>query len=297
MMGVMRSVRDELVSASAHHVGLCDIPPAHYIEPALASSVIFSAPHAGRYYATEMFCENQLERARTLEEQGTDNIVSALASAGYAGLIASASRAVVDVNRPISAQDSKLHTATEPGTYTNNTPYQPYISAGYGVIPRLDATRQPLHDAMLESCLVKQILTLHHLPYHNRIEQMLADASRHNGQALLCDIHSMPDDHTNRRLADIIFGNLHGATCTQTLSRKIDQFMSIAGFSWSWNSPYAGGYITRHYGLNTQHQTLQIEINRAIFETPQRQIHYAQLSRITKMLSSLAAIISDGVAD
>jgi len=309
MIDAMRSVRqqsdipsaDWRSDASAYsYSALADIPPAHFIAPSSSSGLLFSAPHAGRHYASEMFSKSKLANARTLEEQGTDVIVRELARQGYHALIASASRAVVDLNRPIFAQDSKLHPITADGPDALIKLYQPYIRAGYGVIPRLDAKRRPLHACMLNPLLVEQIFTLHHIPYHRRLEQMIDHASAYHSQILLCDIHSMPDDHAHRQQADIIFGNLHGATCTRIISRSIDQFMKTSGFSWGWNTPYAGGFITRHYGLNKdrahiQVQTLQIELNRTLFETPQRRVDSARLGQISALLSGLSAILADSL--
>lgn len=309
MIQHMRTVPDTLSADNAElapHAGtgylcpLAQIPPAQFLNPSSASAVLFSAPHAGRYYATEMFAADQLAAASTLEEKGTDVIVQTLSEHGYPALIPNISRAVVDLNRPSFAQDSKLHNILDMGDSGKASLYKSYISAGYGVIPRLDAQRRPLHKGMLESALVTDILVLHHTPYHQSLAGMIHHASSHNSQILLCDIHSMPDDHSNRHLPDILFGNLHGVTCSQQTVNKIEQYMSQSGLSWAWNTPYAGGYITRHYGLNSaiedcHVQAVQIEINRAMLETQHRQTDMDGLKQITEQLAGLSQTLADSL--
>ena len=95
MIQHMRTVPDTLSADNAElapHAGtgylcpLAQIPPAQFLNPSSASAVLFSAPHAGRYYATEMFAADQLAAASTLEEKGTDVIVQTLSEHGYPAL-------------------------------------------------------------------------------------------------------------------------------------------------------------------------------------------------------------------
>ena len=89
-------------------------------------------------------------------------------------------------------------------------------------------------------------------------------------------------------------------TCSQQTVNKIEQYMSQSGLSWAWNTPYAGGYITRHYGLNSaiedcHVQAVQIEINRAMLETQHRQTDMDGLKQITEQLADLSQTLADSL--
>ena len=76
--------------------------------------------------------------------------------------------------------------------------------------------------------------------------------------------------------------------------------MKQSGYSWAWNTPYAGGYITRHYGLNTaiercHVQTVQIEINRTLLETRHRQCNLAGLKQLAEILFGLSERLADNL--
>ena len=259
------------------------------------SPLIISAPHAGSCYAAELFSTDNLTKARAFEETGTEWIASSLSSPLRPSVIAQAARAVVDVNRPASALDTHLHDGIAPCTDT----YRRYVEAGYGVIPRLDRYRRPLHKNRIPLALAHQIITTHHRPYHQLLETHIDTGMEHQPKLLLMDIHSMPDETHNRQYPDFVFGNLFGATLEHRLVKHIDQFMRSTKWSWRWNSPYAGGYTTRHYGLDdnpayTRLSALQIECNRSLFETTKgtdNQVLNAMCQTLEEMCQMLEAEI------
>ena len=89
------------------------------------------------------------------------------------------------------------------------------------------------------------------------------------GKAILIDCHSMP---ANVRVAggsrrpDIIIGDRYGASAAHDLSRAAVSFLSGLGYHVVRNKPYAGGFITEHYGRPGRGlHALQIEINRGLY--------------------------------
>jgi len=76
--------------------------------------------------------------------------------------------------------------------------------------------------------------------------------------------------------------------------------MKDSGYSWRWNTPYAGGYITRHYGLeaddtdgNTPVQVLQIEVNRGLYSTSAGLLDENRLEPVKQLLSQLLVALTD----
>lgn len=87
--------------------------------------------------------------------------------------------------------------------------------------------------------------------------------------AVLIDCHSMPGSirmgDTSIR-PDIIIGDRYGTSASAELTHMAVQFLEELGFVTVCNKPYAGGFITEHYGrpLRSLH-ALQIEVNRSIY--------------------------------
>jgi N-formylglutamate amidohydrolase len=63
-----------------------------------------------------------------------------------------------------------------------------------------------------------------------------------------------------------VLGDRFGASCDARLTRFIREVLQRAGYEVQVNRPYAGGFITEHYGCPGQRvHALQIEINRALY--------------------------------
>jgi N-formylglutamate deformylase len=66
--------------------------------------------------------------------------------------------------------------------------------------------------------------------------------------------------------ADFVLGDAHGTACSPLVTRLVEGVLAAQGFSVRRNDPYAGGYITRHYGRPREGiQALQIEIARDLY--------------------------------
>ena len=281
---------------------------------AATKNLIITVPHGGRCYPEGWFTPANYLRARSLEDTGTDILGLVLAKAHRPCLIAQIGRGVVDLNRPEEAMDSQLCpdiTRKIPSVYT------PYIAAGYGVIPRLSAAREPIYDTPFSQTQAEDILASFHRPYHRMLRQKLDAMLAENPHILLIDLHSMPDPNRQfqprkqmarqRGLPDFIFGNLHGATLPACLATTIDEVMhhrgeNSAAFSWGWNAPYAGGYTTRFYGVEYNKQTdkrlsvLQIEVNRTLYLDKHNQLDSTALMAIARLLDRLMKKLEDALA-
>jgi len=302
------SLDGERLANESISVNFDALPQPLLVEGEAVAKSILSVPHGGRCYPHGWFDDSRQARARTLEDTGTDILGLMLAAPHRPALIAQIGRALCDLNRPEEAMDKQL---CPEGIFKPASVYKPYIAAGYGVIPRLSAAREPLYSAPFSPDEVVQIITRCHRPYHtlllNRLEAMLETASH----ILLVDLHSMPDPARQfnqkkapvprRALPDFIFGNLHGATLPAHLVEVIDTVMGSQNYSWGWNAPYAGGYTTRHYGLSFNKSAerrvsvLQIEVNRTLFLNPKGSV--AAGKKATGYLDSAALIAISATLD
>jgi N-formylglutamate deformylase len=106
-------------------------------------------------------------------------------------------------------------------------------------------------------------------PYHAALRRLIARTHVQFGFGVLIDCHSMPG---NVRVAgsntrpDFIIGDRYGTSASAELSRMAISILEEMGFTAIRNKPYAGGFITEHYGRPARGlHALQIEVNRAIY--------------------------------
>jgi N-formylglutamate amidohydrolase len=106
-------------------------------------------------------------------------------------------------------------------------------------------------------------------PYHDTLGALLLEAKREFGLAVLIDCHSMPSNSIADGGAgrpDFVLGDRFGTSCSGELTQTAASQLAALGYAVTLNKPYAGGYITEHYGRphKAQH-VLQIEINRSLY--------------------------------
>jgi N-formylglutamate amidohydrolase len=65
---------------------------------------------------------------------------------------------------------------------------------------------------------------------------------------------------------DFVLGDRYGTSCNSDLTDFAYSILKNLGFNVSRNKPYAGGFITEHYGRPASGlHALQIEINRGLY--------------------------------
>ena len=189
--------------------------------------------------------------------------------------------------------------------------FKPYVAAGYGVIPRLSADKQPLYERILDKAKWQRDFREMAQALSSKLANLLDRARMHYENVVLIDLHSMPDNPdrpsrtrffsaASRHLPDFVFGNLHGATLTQSTVGRVDAVMKQTGYSWNWNTPYAGGFITRHYGLRSEEdntsspiEVLQIEVNRRLLTTRNARLDDNSMKAIKQVIDQIVTTLCD----
>ena len=261
---------------------------------AVSSSVVLSCPHAGRIYPTEFIAASiaDITDLRGLEDFGVDQLIGGALGHGIPCVTNKVSRAYIDVNRPVDALDHLM--LISPPTSQSVKPSR-HVRAGYGLLPRLTAGREVIHRQLLPHNEVESRIALVHQPYHHAVQAALSNACSKFGRAILIDCHSMPShDQQNRPLADIILGDLHHSTFDQEIGKMLTTLIEDKGFSVAWNTPYAGGYITKNYGrARSNQQSIQIEINRRLYMKGKYQLNDSGVKRVSSLITKLCAALSD----
>jgi formiminoglutamase len=155
-----------------------------------------------------------------------------------------------------------------------------------GVIKTHTCYRRPIYKTGLapDRTLVDVLLDKYYRPYHAQIQRALAEGRPRIQLGLDC--HTMseigpdvaPDPGQSR--PKLCLGNAHGKACSQEMiDRLVACFVQAFGFDPSdvtQNRPFAGAFITRHYGGNPI-PWIQIEMNQSLYLMPQR--HESELLR------------------
>jgi N-formylglutamate deformylase len=92
---------------------------------------------------------------------------------------------------------------------------------------------------------------------------------------------------------DIVLGDAHGTACAPRATRLFEEVLSDLGYRVRRNDPYAGGYVTRHYGRPREGQhALQIEIARSLYMDEALIERNAGFARLRRDLGTLIAKLS-----
>ena len=228
------------------------------------AGVVFASPHSGSIYPEALIKHAKLSahQLRRNEDIYIDHLFHSASAAGAPLLRAIFPRVMVDVNRapdelpPIWADDLAQPT--------------PRAAAGLGVVPTYVSESQAIYATLPSRAQVRtRIERLYH-PYHAALQGLISAASARFGQCLLVDCHSMPGfAPMGSRRPDVILGDRFGSAChPDTLAHVQDCFIR-AGYNVGVNYPYAGGFVTTHYGQPQDGvEAIQIEINRDLYVNP-----------------------------
>lgn len=229
---------------------------------------VYNSPHSGRHYPSSFLHDSRLDSVaiRRSADHYVDELFSAAPELGAPLLAANFPRAYLDVNREPYELDPKMFDGPLP-PYANIGSLR--VAGGLGTIPRIVAENMEIYRRRLT---VEEGLTrieALYKPYHAALRKLIARTHARFGFSILIDCHSMP---SNIRLAgsdvhpDIIIGDRYGTSASAELSRAAVGILADLGFSAVRNKPYAGGFITEHYGRPVRGlHALQIEVNRGLY--------------------------------
>jgi N-formylglutamate amidohydrolase len=234
------------------------------------SPLVISSPHSGCIYSRHFLSLSRLDpkALRRSEDVDVDKLFTPAAQQCGAPLLkAHFPRAYVDVNREPYELDPSMFDGPLP-SFVNTRSVR--VSAGLGTIARLVDEGMPIYARPLPLSEIDRRLSAFYVPYHQALHDLIKTAHNAYGQSLLLDCHSMPSapatrsDHTSK--ADIVLGDRYGTSCDPDITALIESALRHCGYDVQRNTPYAGGFITQHYGAPARaRHALQIEINRALY--------------------------------
>ena len=153
----------------------------------------------------------------------------------------------------------------------------PRIASGLGVIPRVVAGGRAIFRGKLSEVEASRRIEHYWQPYHARLQSLLTESHDRFGEAILIDCHSMPHEaldglvKANTRRPDIVLGDRFGAAADSDLVEQVEAAFSSAGFLVVRNAPFAGAFVSQHYGRPSRRQhAIQIEIDRGLYMDERR---------------------------
>jgi N-formylglutamate amidohydrolase len=244
-------------------------PPFEVVAPvAQTLPLVFNSPHSGRCYPATFLASSRLDpqAIRRSEDTFVDELFAPAIARGAPLLKANFPRAWLDVNREPYELDPKMFDGTLP-SYANVRSIR--VAGGLGTIARIVSESEEIYSGPLpvEEGLAR--IDGVYKPYHRALRDLVIATHAAFGFAVLIDCHSMPSSirgSGGRVRPDIVLGDRYGTSCAGELTDVVAHGLTRLGYSVSRNKPYAGGFITEHYGQPTRGlHAMQIEINRCLY--------------------------------
>jgi N-formylglutamate amidohydrolase len=271
--------------------------PYDLVRPAsLTTPLIFSSPHSGRLYPSDMMAASVLDAdaIRRSEDVFVDGLVAQAPTFGIPLLSARYARAYIDVNRQPYELDQGMFADKLPAYADARTAR---VAAGLGSIARIVAEGQEIYRGKLLFADARQRIDGVHRPYHKALQGLIDEARETCGSVVLIDWHSMPSaaagGDPRHGVPDMVLGDRFGAACASAVTNLVEQELSRAGYRVARNAPYAGGFTTEFYGRPSKRvHALQIELNRALYLNEQTLEPTSGFERLAEDLGALAKTLA-----
>ncbi len=276
-------------------------PPFDVVEPEpLGAPLVFSSPHSGSVYPRRFLASARLDAMtlRRSEDAYVDELFAGVVARGAPLVRARFPRAYLDLNREPYELDPRMFESRLPG-FANTRSVR--VAGGLGTIARVVGDSQEIYAQRLKVDEVLARIDKLYKPYHRALQALLGRARRAFGIAVLVDCHSMPSvstlplpESTDRKIkADFVLGDRYGTSCDKDLIDCVEGELRQLGYSVLRNKPYAGGFITEHYGdpANNLH-AMQIEVNRALYMDERSLAKSERFDRVGADLSTVVAALA-----
>jgi len=272
-------------------------PPFEVLEPALyRGPLLFNSPHSGRVYPRDFLLASRLDLAtlRRSEDSFVDELIVGVVARGHPLVRAHFPRCFVDVNREPYELDPRMFDGRLP-SFANTRSMR--VAGGLGTVARVVGDAQEIYDQRISVAEALRRIDEFYKPYHRSLRRVFMHLHREFGAAVLIDCHSMPSAtgaKDERPRADLVLGDRYGTSCVPVIPETIEATMRQFGYVVSRNKPYAGGFITEHYGNPTVGlHAVQLEINRSLYMDER---HYQRAATFIRLASEFE-VLADRLAD
>ncbi len=279
-------------------------PPFDVVEPeVLACPLVFSSPHSGSVYPRRFLDSARLDALalRRSEDAFVDELFAGVHGLGAPLLRARFPRAFLDLNREAYELDPRMFDGRLPG-FANTRSVR--VAGGLGTIARVVGESQEIYTGRLDVAEALARIERLYKPYHARLRDLLDRARRAFGIAVLIDCHSMPSGSATtpgavekRPRTDFVIGDRHGTSSDPTFVEAVETAMRVRGYLVQRNKPYAGGFITEHYGAPLQgFHAIQIEVSRSLYMDERSLVRTHRFGAVAADLTAILSVLADTLA-
>lgn len=255
--------------------------------------VVFASPHSGRAYPPDFVAAARLDALalRRSEDCFVDELFEGAPAHGAPLLAATFPRAFCDPNREPWELDPTMFVERLPHWVNTGSPR---VGAGLGTIARVVASGETIYRGKLRFAEAEQRVRQYWQPFHDALQALIAETLHDFGACLLVDCHSMPANAmTPSFAADFVLGDAYGTTCSPLMVRAAEQALIDMGYRVRRNDPYAGGYITRHYGQPRESiHALQVEVCRPLYMDEARMTKSPDFAQVQRDMTALVTALT-----
>lgn len=251
---------------------------------------VFGSPHSGTSYPRAFLETSQLSTLdlRRSEDTYVDRLITPAVQKGAPMITARFPRCYCDVNREPYELDPRMFSDALPA-FANTASLR--VAGGLGTVPRVVGDRQPIYRRKLPVADAMERVEKLYKPYHSALRRALAQTHVRFGASVLVDCHSMPSlirTASGTLSTDFVVGDRFGASCAPHISETILEVLRDLGFTVARNKPYAGGFITEHYGRPDKGiHAVQLEINRGLYMNERTLVPNAGFNAVMDALSEM----------
>lgn len=275
-------------------------PPFEIVEPAeWRAPIIFNSPHSGSVYPDDFLAASRIDlpTLRRSEDSFMDELVSHLSERGFPTVRVNFPRSYVDVNREPYELDPRMFSGRLP-SFANTRSMR--VAGGLGTIPRVVGDGQEIYRERIAVDEALERIEALYKPYHRALRRLIAKVHQMFGTVVVVDCHSMPSVGVSRdepRRPDVVIGDRYGTSCAPLLPDRVEETMGGLGYSVERNKPYAGGFITEHYGNPASGlHAVQLELNRAIYMDERRRERGPRFEQVAADFAILAEVLATTIS-
>jgi N-formylglutamate amidohydrolase len=270
--------------------------PFEIVEPLKwRAPIIFNSPHSGSIYPDAFLNASRIDlpTLRRSEDSFMDELIGGLSVRGFPTVRVNFPRSYVDVNREPYELDPRMFSGRLP-SFANIRSMR--VAGGLGTIPRVVGDGQEIYRERLSVDDALGRIETFYKPYHRALRRLIAKVHQTFGAAVVIDCHSMPSIGVSRdepRRPDLVIGDRYGTSCASLLPDMVEDTMTRLGYSVGRNKPYAGGFITEHYGNPASGlHVVQLELNRAVYMDERRREKGPRFAQVAADFATLAEVLA-----
>ncbi len=204
--------------------------------------IIVDLPHSGTMIPSDIKAEIKPESLLTNVDWFLQDLYDFVPQTGFTTLENNVHRYMADPNRDINMTNLD-------GDYRHEVVYS------------RTTFDKPIYQNDLTKAEIQQRIARFYQPYHAKLQELIDHKLEKFEKVYLLDLHSFAVyPHEDVQTADVVLGNKFDTTSDARFREFLTDQFEQKGYTVSNNHPFAGGYITPHYGGNKRVEAIQIEL-------------------------------------